>query len=541
LFATHPNPPARPPQARPAALRQATVRVDFEQLIDALPPQAGGRGLREQLNLNLFPDASFTALRSRVEITGTGYVWLGTIANFPTGSVTLAVTDGVMSGSVVVPQGSFTIRYAGADAHSIEQVNLADMPPELEPLLPPAQLQSAALADAPAGAGVDDGSLIDLLVVWTPAARIAAGGTAAIQSLVDLGITETNQAYASTGAIQRIRLRRKEEINYAEAPSMGTDLSRLQSASDGFLDSVHSLRNTYAADLTQLIVNTPQASCGIAYLMSTVAASFASFAFGVTDYGCISPNYTFAHEMGHNMGLRHDTHVDAATTPFTYAHGYVNQAAFAGGAGAEKRWRTIMAYNDQCAASGFNCTRLLYFSNPNNLNTGDPMGHVTTAHAGLTLDNTRATTANFRTEILAPLDNFADARFIFTSSFADSLATAAFTSEGTDPAPACGGGVNAKSAWYRFTPRESGMATIGTAGSAYDTIVSVYTGSTGSFVSQGCNDDANATVQSQLSIPVTAGVAYSVMISAKAGDGGTLQLAITAPIERSSRPQLVSQ
>ena len=65
------------------------------------------------------------------------------------------------------------------------------------------------------------------------------------------------------------------------------------------------------------------------------------------------------------MGARHDWYVDNATTPHTYAHGYVNTAA---------RWRTLMAYNDLCTVQSLNCTRLLYWSNPGVTYGGAPMG-----------------------------------------------------------------------------------------------------------------------------------------------------------------------
>ena len=57
------------------------------------------------------------------------------------------------------------------------------------------------------------------------------------------------------------------------------------------------------------------------------------------------------------MGARHDWFVDNGTTPFTFAHGHVN-------ATASQRWRTIMAYPDMCTVLGFNCSRLLYWANP---------------------------------------------------------------------------------------------------------------------------------------------------------------------------------
>ncbi len=50
---------------------------------------------------------------------------------------------------------------------------------------------------------MDDGSLVDVFVFHTPAARKAEGGSAAITALIDLMASETNQAYAANGVIHR--------------------------------------------------------------------------------------------------------------------------------------------------------------------------------------------------------------------------------------------------------------------------------------------------------------------------------------------------
>jgi len=125
---------------------------------------------------------------------------------------------------------------------------------------------------------------------------------------------------------------------------------------------VHSLRNTYYADLVSMFIEGTQ-YCGIGYMMNTVSHSFESSAFTVVARTA-PPVLQLAHEMGHNEGARHDWYADTGTTPYEYAHGYVYTPG---------RWRTIMAYNNQCADSGFNCTRLQYWSNPGINYGGQPM------------------------------------------------------------------------------------------------------------------------------------------------------------------------
>jgi len=100
--------------------------------------------------------------------------------------------------------------------------------------------------------------------------------------------------------------------------------------------------------------------------MTSVSTSFAVWSFAVVSRSCATGYYSFAHELGHNMGARHDWYVDdTENKPYSYNHGFVNQA---------EGWRTIMAYNTECAVAGSNCTRLPYWSNPEVEYGGVPMG-----------------------------------------------------------------------------------------------------------------------------------------------------------------------
>ena len=57
---------------------------------------------------------------------------------------------------------------------------------------------------------------IDVAVVYTRAARETAGGTAAIEALVDLWIAETNGANDASGVQHRLALVAREEVSYVE-------------------------------------------------------------------------------------------------------------------------------------------------------------------------------------------------------------------------------------------------------------------------------------------------------------------------------------
>ena len=217
---------------------------------------------------------------------------------------------------------------------------------------------------------------INIMVAYTPAAAVVYGGTANTIAKITTAITNMNVANSNSGVNSNIifNLAQAVEIAYVESGSTNTDLAALRSTSDGVMDEIHVLRTTYQADLVSLIVASPTSTCGLGYLNSNPTNYSAGNGFNVVVANCVVSNYSLAHELGHNMGLQHDWHVSSSTFPCEHHHGYVNQAAFVTGAASSKRWRTILAYNDQCSAAGFTCSRVNYWSNPDILRTGDPMG-----------------------------------------------------------------------------------------------------------------------------------------------------------------------
>ncbi len=376
----------------PWVVRSREVRLQIGRLPGAsardahrgVLPRAGHRVV-----LNLFPDVVVRARMTRSERDGASFVWVGKVEGQPFGDVVLSVYDGVLSGSVVSPRGAYRIRFDGRrqvveeldhDAFAEDGCFREAPPSALEPPRDPVPAK-------------DDGSLLDVLVVYTPAAAAAAGGSAAMLSQVNLAVAETNTGYQNSGVIQRLRLAGAAEVSYVEAGDIGVDLDRVTCPHghvcngsvldpDGYLDEVQGLRDVYKADLVSLITNTPGSPyCGIAWLMQGNDPGFAPHAYSVVERSCMTGYYSFGHELGHNMGLNHAREDGGGPGAFSYSFGY--------------KWtgyRTVMAY-----APG---TRILYFSNPNVLHLGLPTGvaeaSASSAYNALSLNNTRTTVANWR-------------------------------------------------------------------------------------------------------------------------------------------------
>ena len=220
----------------------------------------------------------------------------------------------------------------------------------------------------------DDVTTVDVAVVYTSFARESAGGAAGIEAVIDLMVAETNQAYSASGVRHRLALVERSEVAYAEADG-GDHVARLSDPEDGYMDEVHALRDRTEADLVHLILGPAGRWCGQAMLPGV-------FAYTVLDCGGI----TFAHELGHNMGLHHDRLEDQLSRGAVFSHpayGYVNQRIVDAGTPPSSRWRTIMSYPTHCRLADVPCSELLRFSNPRQRHGGDPLGIAFGAGAGV--------------------------------------------------------------------------------------------------------------------------------------------------------------
>ncbi len=336
----------------------------------------GRKETKPDITLDLFDAGTRTLELEEPEVhRNKARVWRGRVRGEQESDVTLAIRGTKMVGTILSDQRLYKIEPAEDNRHRLVEIDEDAMRPDHHPLVvpddgtpadPPApepdlqQPGAAAATDTVATAAATTNTIVDLLVVYTKTARVKQGGKAAMNALIAMSVDLANQAYTNSKIAMQLRLVRAAEVAYSETGNISTDLTRLRNTTDGFMDSVHQLRNQYKADLVALIVDNGGAYCGIAYVMANgPRASFASYAFSVTDRDCVANN-TLTHELGHNMGDAHDR-ATGGTGAYPYSYGYRDTIG---------KFRTIMAY----PCPNVSCPRVKYFSNPRILINGRPAG-----------------------------------------------------------------------------------------------------------------------------------------------------------------------
>jgi peptidyl-Asp metalloendopeptidase len=338
-----------------------------------------------RLFLNLPGDISYEAVGNVQQDLGKGrFAWAGHASDDPGNTVVIAVSGAAVAGTFVHHGKLFKLEPRANGSHVLSEVKNTEPAPEHDPIPVADKTSTSPSSTASTGtAAGSDGSVIDLLVAYTPAVE-ALYGTQGDDALIMLAVAETNQGYINSNMATRVNLVGVYRTNYIESGDMLTDLTRLRTTNDGFMDDIHGVRNFYGADLVSLMA-ADGGACGIAYLMNNLSTSFAPYSFSVVHHSCATGYYSFAHEIGHNQGAAHDLANTSDVTIYPYAHGYQDPLG---------RFRTIMAYD--CPGG---CSRIDYFANPSVLYNGAPTGEAAYSADAIAIDKTAPTVAAFRAHV----------------------------------------------------------------------------------------------------------------------------------------------
>lgn len=167
-----------------------------------------------EVKLNLFSDVAYTGVVERFEQTSpTSSTWTGTLKGEEFGYFYLVISDGAFIAHVASPTGIYEVSSVGDDVYQVIQIDQSALTEVEDAVEPPASyLASIAPNEVlPTGGG---GSSIDVMIVYTSAARIAEGSVAAMNARVDLAIAETNASYVNSGVATQLKscLQRRSQL-----------------------------------------------------------------------------------------------------------------------------------------------------------------------------------------------------------------------------------------------------------------------------------------------------------------------------------------
>jgi hypothetical protein len=349
----------------------------------------------DTLTLNLFDDKVYTACIDRVSVNVNGTVTVrGRIEGYSLGYVLISTTGDRSLGSVLIPENGehYIIQSEPHNViHYLLDVNV-DQLEELEdgqtPIPPSPTPQKAAKMEMLAGTlagGPMDPANIDVMVVYTLAARQWANSSGGgMANIISQAMGKAQLALDNSNTILTMNLVYSAEVSYTESGSSNTDLDRLTSTSDGYMDGVHTWRNQYGADLVALFTYVEDTG-GLGWLLNSTSGSPA-YAFCITRVQQASWTYTHIHEMGHNMGCHHRK--DQATQPgpglFSYSAGWHWIGNDSG------KYCSVMSYED----GGY--STVAYFSNPSILYKGVATGDAADGDNARTIREIKGVVAGYR-------------------------------------------------------------------------------------------------------------------------------------------------
>ena len=385
-----------------SASRWRPVQITAE--VNAHP----GVAVDDELVIAGFQDTVLTAAVDRVTVDGLGTKSIrGRIMDWPYGHLSISSRDGQSLANIIVPE--MGLHYAIAYVPEAESHYLIDLGEssrgalECEPMLAPPVDHAISMdyqaEDEEPALGPDDPAEIDVMIVYTPAAREWAAEQGGIDLIIAQAMEHAQLALDNSATLITLRLVHAAEVAYVECGDSSVDLRRLtwQEGSaadpDGAMDEVHAWRDAYGADLVALFALLDDVG-GRGWLLTTSRGQ-PQYAFSMTRVQQAATHDTHIHEMAHNMGAHHHKDQNVSPGPNSalcdYSAGWRWVGTDLG------RYCSIMTYESgSYFADGLTHRRVPLFSNPALVHAGKAAGDAVAADNARTLRESKHIVAAYR-------------------------------------------------------------------------------------------------------------------------------------------------
>lgn len=339
--------------------------------------------------LQLFDGSTIVLVESKIEQRdANNYSWFGSVQGHPGSVAILVVADEKITGQIEFAGKWYEINPSSNGTHQLSEIDATQLPSLENDVLEPHQSAleppnfSAIFPSSPTTAEFVNGfngelnaeaETINILAIYSIE---AANAYPDVEARIQLAVDYTNMAYENSLISHRVNLVAAVAVDHEES-GINAEIFDISNLFDGKLDEVHALREQYNADVISFWANYISGLCGQANAILSSAFS----ASHILRVSCGAR--TFAHELGHNQGARHNIEEDSSTRPFAYGHGAGSVA---------NGWRTIMSYSSACGA---NCAAIPYFSSPLAMYQGEPVGDIDLRDNARVINETGSLVASF--------------------------------------------------------------------------------------------------------------------------------------------------
>jgi hypothetical protein len=383
--------------------------------------------VNDLITLNLFSDTEYIAEVQKVEkIMEDNVTITAKLTSFDMAYVIISTTDGRSFITIRVHEHGKLYKVISDPidlTHYLIELDTSllpvkeDMPSLKSTELTPEDIQEQKrinLELEKTRSGPYDHAFIDVMIVYTQAARTWGNNNGGVRNLIATAIADGNVILSNSNAVASFRLVHNAEVNYTESPSLAIDIRRLITSPTfqpygstythggvtysltGFMDNVHTLRNTYGADLVQLFTAT---GSGIARILDN-ASGLPNYGFSISNIGRLY-DYTPTHEKGHNLGLHHHKLQNVEPGPTNWGTSWPANTWSAGWRwqGSDNVWySSVMSYahHSNFPTNPVTSTVVPYYSSPLIYYLGAATGHATNADNARTLRFTKHVVAAYR-------------------------------------------------------------------------------------------------------------------------------------------------
>jgi len=373
----------------------------------------------DMIKLDLFDDRVYSAIVDRVvkNINGT-FTVRARVNGHPMGYLLISTTCDSSLGLIHIPE--ITEKYLiiddpGLNRHYLLELDAGKMDePEGGPSLtapspPPEELESDLINKQieTAELGPLDHAIIDIMIVYTPAALSSAGNLEIIQNRIAQSMEIAQLTLDNSAVYISLNLIHSAQVDYVESGSSEMDLRRLAYRKGnyydpvGYMDEALDWRDTYGADLVSLFALVNDVS-GRGFLLQDKHGDPIN-GFNLNSIIWAGIGYTFIHEIGHNMGLHHHWEQNTSPGPTQWFNWPENKwsAGWRWVEADEKRYCSIMTYGGGVYyTDGQNHSRVPLISNPGINHNGTPSGHPEHGDNARTLREIKQIIAAYRTRVL---------------------------------------------------------------------------------------------------------------------------------------------